>query len=444
MNPAGKFQRFLDDQRGMVTYLALVVVLLVILFSGMSLDTANARHTRQVLQTAADAAASAAVMDLPDQKAALETALKLANANLTGASIDSAVTPDGVIFGRWDSNAKAFSATTTNPNAIAIKARRTKAGSNPLPTMLLRYVGFTSWNVQAESVAYRDDKCTSPDIASDGTISFTSNNAFYKTYCLSAKAVRLSRNNTFDDANRIYVPDLKNLTVSGGLSTNIGRGTNDSSASLTYRDIASKSSTLTNGYVSNIDALAANYLDPTYAFQPSYINTSAAVITIKAKRVKSTEFIPGRIYHVVCGGSKGSKAQFYRKSEVSKIVMVSDCKIQVGTRSELKDVVLVSRQTGSKSTYIASRVQLGDDDHCAAGGGVSIYTAGDFTSASGMKGYGLSISALGNVHIAAKSNGLAGLKINAKGDVSFSAKAKFGTCKGAATNVLASTYAMVQ
>ena len=46
---------FYNDDRGMVTHLALVVLIIVLLFSGLSLDTANAYRVRFMLQTAADA-----------------------------------------------------------------------------------------------------------------------------------------------------------------------------------------------------------------------------------------------------------------------------------------------------------------------------------------------------------------------------------------------------
>jgi len=373
--------QFRGDQNGSMTYLALTVLMLILLFSGVSLDTTNARLNRTMLQTAADAAARAAVMELPDQTKAVTTALSLANDNLTGSSVNSAVTSNSIFFGRWDPVAEVFTKTTTNPNAVAIRAQRSTATSNALPTMLLRLAGFNSWNVEAETVAYRADDCTVADVATNGTFSITSNNDMYDSYCIVANEVNLNNNNHFDDGNRILVPAFSNIEFNGGtsMSTVVGRDTDSSSSTLAYSDIFKENTTVPNNFVSDVDTLAANYLDPSYANQPSYINTSASVIEIRAKDVKYTSFIPGRIYDVQCGGSKGTKAQFYHKVVVSQIVMVSDCKIQLGSRAAFDDVVLVSRDTGGKSVYAASNVQLGADDACADGGGVQIFTAGVFS-----------------------------------------------------------------
>lgn len=439
-------RKFIRDEDGLMTHLALVVLLIVLIFSGMSLDTNNARRMKHILQTAADAAARGAILDLPDQATALTSALELANANLTPDSVNSAVTSDSVTFGRWNEDDQTFTATTSSPNAVRVTATRSTANSNPLPTLLLRMAGFQSWNIEVSSTAFKKATCETVDIATNGSFSITSNNDFYNSYCITANAVDLNSNNTFDSGNRIYVPSFDAIDFNGAssLATVVGRGTDSSPSDLTYGDIFEVNTDFVSTYTADVETLADSYLDPGFAGQPDYINPAAAVIEIDASDVKYTDFEPGRIYEVVCGGGHGSKAQIFSGVVISEIVMVSECNIQIGARSVLSDVVLVSRDTSNKSVYAASKVVLGSDDDCAEGGEVKIFTAGDFDSAANLEAYGAYISAVGEVHIAGKADGIAGLEIQANGDISFSAQASFGTCSSADGGAQDVTYALVR
>jgi len=432
-----KLAQFAADEGGFATHFALTVLVLLILFSGLSVDTTNAWRVRAVLQIATDAAAEAGVMDLPNENAAMTSALKLAGDNLSEISSTMAVTSSNVEFGSWNTDNRKFTANATPTNAIRVTAVRSRSNSNPVPTFFLRLAGLTSWDVAAQSVAYRSSTdCATADISTKGKFDLTSNNDFYNGFCVAAKGgVEMNNNNQFDDNNIIYVKRLDDVDLPGSssMATVVGRGTANSSASLTYGDVFQVKSDIATPYTTDISALASNYLDPLYSGQPDYINTAAAVIRLDARDVKYTSFIPGRIYEVQCGGSAGSKAQFYNGAEISKIVMVSDCKIQLGKGSSFENVVLVSKSTSSKSVYAAAKVRLGADDDCAVGGGVSIYTAGGFKSASKLKAYGAYISAVKKVKVAAQNDSIAGIRIDAGGDVSFSAQASFGSCKNSAS-----------
>jgi putative Tad-like protein involved in Flp pilus assembly len=438
---------FLADESGFVTHFALTVMLLVIIFSGLSLDSSNAWRVKYMLQVSADASAHAASMELPNTTNALEAGMALANANLTVGNA-SAINEESIEFGIWDEDTSTFTATMSNPDAVRVTAARSEATSNALPTLLLRMAGLQSWNISVQSVAYRStEECAVADITTNGVFSITSNNDFYGSYCAAAAGgIDLSNNNEFDDDNRLYVESFADLGWPGsvGMNTVVGRGTVDSSATLTYANILRERAEISAPYVSDIETLADDYLDPYYVNQPDYINTSAAVIEIDARDVKYTSFIPSRIYEVVCGSGAGNKAQFFKNSEVSQVVIVSECRIQLGKGSSFDDVVLVSRNTGNKSVYAAANVTLGEDDDCAAGGGVQIFTGGDFSSAAGLHSYGLTLSAAGEVSMAAQSDGVEGLIIYANGDVSFSAQASFGTCASAEDEDAVVSYLLVR
>ncbi len=437
-------RRFLSDEDGFVTHFALTVLILVILFAGLSVDSGNAWRVRTHLQAAADAAAHAAIIELPDEIAARNAALELAVANLGADS--TAIKPEQIQFGNWDPDTRTFSKNDTPINAARVVAMRT--GSDAVPTFFLKLIGFKSWDVVVESVAYKStDACVTADISTNDTIKLSKGEEFYNGYCIEAlKSVELKEDSGFDNDNRIMVPKVTDVSLPAGsvLATVVGRGTKSSSASLTYGDVISAKSTISAPFVADIDALATNYLDSYYAKQPSYINTVAPVIEISAKDVKKTSFIPGRIYRVICGDGQGDKAEFDKKSDVSQVVIVSECKVKIGEESRFEDVVLVARATGGNSVEVGKKVRLGKEDDCAAGGGVSIYTAGDFKSEEKLEINGLYISAKGKVTIRNKADGINGLTIAADGKVEIKERASFGTCKGGAEDNLTVAYTLVK
>ncbi len=433
---SGFFKGFIGDERGFVTHFALTTLILILLFSGLSLDSANSWRVRDMLQTAADAAARAGAMDLPNESKAMDSALELAGDNLTAAN-KKAISASSVEFGTWDSTARSFTPLDTPANAVRVKASRSKATNNAVPTFLLRLVGFNSWNVNVESVAWRSTEgCSVADISSNGKVRIKSENEFYNGYCVEgAKEVKFTGDNQFDDNNMINVTDLNKLKLpdSTSLSSIVGRGTSKSRSGLTYGDITKVKASISAAYVADVAALAAKYLDPLWASQPSYINQNSSVIKLDANDVKYTSFAPGRVYQIQCGDGQGEVAQFFKGQEVSKVVIVSDCAISLGKESSFEDVVLVSKDSGSSSVYAAKEVVLGKDDDCEAGGGVSIYAAGGVKSAKKLELYGVVISAGGKVELKNRANRIAGLRIAAKGDVKIDGKASFGTCKTAAS-----------
>jgi Flp pilus assembly protein TadG len=435
------FKRFIQDEAGGMTYFALIVFVIVVMFSGISLDSTSAWRTRTMLQTAADATAYAAIQALEEAgNASVDNNGKnsiwnqvsdLVDANLDAASKSSAITSSSLTYGSWDSDTATFTETNDGVDAIRVLATRSTENDNPLPTFLMGFSGLQSWNIQVESIAVFDDECSVADIASGGVFEITSNNNVYGEYCIYGEdGIKLSSNNFYSDDTVLSVNSFDDITWPGsvGMDSVIGRGTSESASDLTYEDIFTET-TPDGPNVPNISTMASSYLDPYYVNIPDYINTSASVITISANQVKYTDFIEGRIYEVECGGSHGTKAQFFRNSDVREVVIVADCKMQLGNNSTFEDVVLVSTYSGSKSVYGANSVRLGQDDNCAAGGGgVDIYTAGDFSSAANMEVYGTNIFVGGEVHIAAKTNGVGGLVLHALGDIKLTSQASLGAC----------------
>jgi len=442
------YQRFWRDERGTITHFALTVMLLVALFSGMSLDSTNAWRVRYMLQSAADAAAHAAAMELPDTGDALEAALELATDNLGTGVNSAAITSDSVEFGSWDNDTRTFSTSATIADAVRVTATRSSENANPVPTFLLRLAGFQSWNIQVDSVAWRSaGDCSNADISTNGVFELDADSDFFNGFCVEALAgMDLGGDNLFDDDNRLSVADFNDVTFPGsvGMASNVGRGSGNSSAGLTYSDIFNENADISAPYTADVDTLGDLYLNPLYEGQPAYINVSSTTITIDADDVKYTSFIPGRIYEVVCGDSAGDTAQFFSEAFVTGVVIVSECRLQLGQDAVFQDVVLVSREAGSNSVYAASGVQLGEDDECADGGGVSIFAAGDFLADSDLEAYGTYVSAVGEVQIAAAEGGIEGIAIDANGDVTFTEEGDFGACNNSTSNATEVSYLLVK
>jgi len=455
--PIPFLKKFIHDDSGGMTYFALVTFMIVVIFSGISLDSTSAWRTRTILQTASDATAYAAIRALEDAgNASIDNNGKnsiwnqvstLADANLDGASKGSAITSSSLAYGTWDTATNTFTETNDNVTAIRVRATRSTANDNPLPTFLLNFSGMKSWNIQTETIAYMDSGCNVADIAAGGVFEMTSNNAVYGEYCIYGQGgIKVSSNNTFSDDTILSVDSFATLNwpSSTGMGTVVGRGTAESAADLIYSDILTEKTPAAPN-IPNISTLATNYLTGYYSELPGYINPSASIITISAKNVKYTNFLAGRVYEVVCGGSHGTKAQFFRNSYISDVVIVAECNVQLGNNSVFEDVVLITTSTDTKSVYGANGVTLGVDDNCASGGGVDIYTAGNFSSASGMQLFGANIFAAGSVNIAAKSNGIGGLIIHADGDIKLTSQASLGGCQDAdAISAISSSFSVVR
>jgi Flp pilus assembly protein TadG len=120
------------QRRGLATvWFAIVGLVLVGLFS-LTIDTARVRYVHHQLQAAADAAALAGAQFVEtDQSRARKAAVATALANTADKKFVQIRSNDGndadgdVVVGVFDSKSRVFTATTRNPNAIKVNARRT-------------------------------------------------------------------------------------------------------------------------------------------------------------------------------------------------------------------------------------------------------------------------------------------------------------------------------
>lgn len=137
---------WLQPRRGNVLVLVPTVALLFVSLALLAVDWGRVQVARGELQAAADAAALHAANGKIDSSAA-ERARSTAANNLAAGRPVSLASGD-VVLGRWDTDTRSFTATSSQPNAVRITAR----GSVPL--FFGSLVGREHVDVSATSTAH--------------------------------------------------------------------------------------------------------------------------------------------------------------------------------------------------------------------------------------------------------------------------------------------------
>ncbi|MEQ8719045.1 MAG: TadG family pilus assembly protein [Acidimicrobiales bacterium] len=135
-----------------------MAVALVAIFgvAALAVDLGRLYVVEAELQTAADAAAMAALQDLGDLDDARNAAVTWAEANHDGEG--PILTIDDVTFGYWDQEVGAFVAEgegdPDNPvTAVRVTTRRSTGGGNPVSNFFAPVLGIDTTNVVAQGVA---------------------------------------------------------------------------------------------------------------------------------------------------------------------------------------------------------------------------------------------------------------------------------------------------
>lgn len=143
--------RFIRNQNGgaMIIFGLLLPVILGI--GALAIDLSYLYVLKTQLQTTADAATLAAVMELPDEDAAKQAALELTDKNMSASSHGIVLADADIQFGSWD--AGIFTAGATPTTAIQVTTRRADVNGNPVGLFLARVFGQETANVVARSTA---------------------------------------------------------------------------------------------------------------------------------------------------------------------------------------------------------------------------------------------------------------------------------------------------
>lgn len=162
--------RFWRQQCGGVTVFNVVLLSVIFGMAGIAIDSSNAYRTRAMLQATADAAATSAAFDLPNEDAARATAVAYAKYLMPPVAHGAVVRPNDVIFGQWDIGTGVFDRGATPANAIWVRTARHESNANRLPTYLMKFVGVNSLDIAASAIAVFEGEPTCSNIIANNTI----------------------------------------------------------------------------------------------------------------------------------------------------------------------------------------------------------------------------------------------------------------------------------
>jgi len=149
------FSHLLRAEDGGIAILVAFSAVSLIGFSAVAVDLSYAIVLQSRLQSAADSAALAAVVKLPDQSAAITVAQEYTGKNLAVSQNGTVLAVNDVIFGNWSNDTRVFAA---NPplepvNAVEVRLRRADSNGNPVRTFFASIFGIASIDLSANAIA---------------------------------------------------------------------------------------------------------------------------------------------------------------------------------------------------------------------------------------------------------------------------------------------------
>lgn len=370
---------FRQTEDGSMTLLSLYILAGVMTVSAIAIDFSYLLSARNQLQVAADAAAHAALYLRETNSAdqARSKAVQVAQYSMPEASYGAVLRPSDAEFGSWDYARKTFT-----PDPDSVSAVRVVPGRDAT--------------------------------RGEDAVDIQSNNGFSNGFCLHSNTyVSVNSNNTFEAGTVVSMPDKEDIDLPrSGFVSNEGLH-----------------AALRNGYyrLRVLRQMEDIYDDLYFAygkFLPDYI-TSNVPLSLTKKKMTTADFISGRVHRVNCSGQS---LQIEAGSYLNKVVLVTDCAIKFGSNVTLEDAVVFTRSTDDKSISAASALQIGRNDHCAAGGGAQILTHGGLEVPSDLRFYGGQVIARLNVDFSANSGGIEGASIISGSTISGTSNMTMGFC----------------
>lgn len=417
--PIQKLCRFVKDETGTATIMALFFVLISAVLGGVAIDFNKAMARRTHLQVTVDAVAHAALYtrERNSKDAAITKALEIAAVNLPVERNGNALIASDIEFGVWDYDRREFTPDPNSKSAVRVRAYRILERENAVRNILLHMIGFDTFDLSrgAVYVTYQPT-CFREGFVAELAIDVQSNNSFQNGFCIhSNDHVKVSSNNFFGKGTIVSMPNTEHLQLPrSGFETN--KGLEDA-----LKD---------NGYhvrvLNKLEQLITDLSQNSPDTQPDYITTSS-IKYLDGKSVDGSQFLPGSTYYVTC--SSNQTMSISSGTVIRKAVIVTNCPIKFGQGATLEDVVLATTNTDpDKSISAPSSLQIGKNDNCAPGGGAQVLTLGGVDMAADMRMYGGQIVAGKNVAFAANADGIAGASIIAGGTISGTSNMTMGFC----------------
>ena len=457
--------RFLRREDGGMTILGLYFFLFAAILSALALDSMSIYTARTHLQVTADSAAHAAIytrnmknFTADEAKAA---ALEVIETGMPADDYGEVATTARIYFGTYDTATGIF---VDNPNSLdAVRVITSMDGGNgdggnALATYLFKLVGIDDFDLATEAIYTSiTPPCLREGFVSQTRTDIQSNNTFSKEFCVHSNGhVEMNNGNRFELGTSLSMPDPEDL-----VAPNIGQNPG--------AEEALRRGTLRLDVLDQIADMKYAYLNPLASDHsplvkmPDYIK-SPVVVSLESGTFVATDLLPGVIYDISCGseegllqksggngdksapkgggngnggggnggggnGGGGNNTLTLTGSDIFKeMVIVTDCDVVISGGTELHDVRLITTSTSASSVSGSSGVILGDDDDCAKGGGVEIYTYGGMRFPAKLNLYGTQLGALGDINFAANANGVEGASLIAGGEIDGTSNAKMGLC----------------
>jgi hypothetical protein len=406
--------RFRQNEAGALTAFGLYILLGGMIFGGLALDVGYAYRTRTALQTAADAAAHAALYVRQDEDLATAraAAVRIVQGSLPPGSYGEVLRPEDVNFGHWDRDRQLFTIDNASRDAVVINAGQLAERHNAARAFLLNFVGISSWDVVSMAVFETwTPACLREGFVAEGRVDMQSNNSFHNGFCIHSNShVEFSSNNLFEPGVTVSMPD-KDRVVARNHNVGLEEALRD--AQYPVR-ILSRLSGMIDGLEAGEDELT-----------PDYIKSRATKKLSKKNNLDAKDFTAGRIHVSTC---RNGTISIEAGTVLEKIVLVTDCAVSFGQGVELRDVVIASRSTSRNAIKAASGLTVGRDDGCATGGGAQILALGDMRFPAKLNMYGGQLVARGNIDFAANARGIEGASIIAGGEIDGTSRASMGFC----------------
>jgi len=469
----GLLDRFRSDENGSGTVFSVFGVLICLVLAGSAIDITNAWRNRELMKATADAAAHAGLVALVqgyEKDMVLERAKSVAEINMpyarfgpiTFETVNSKEKKEAFALRHYDTRTNSL-VSFGAPNAVVVTLERSRRGGNPVPTFLLRLVGFNYWDIAARGVAVAatTKRCNTNDgIFARGKITLASQNKIGAGFCLhSQDAVWLPQNNTFESGSWVSVPNLEECR---NKCTDVANpGIRAISANMILADLDPYIDSIYSAFTGN----DVSNLAKTSFFLSRSLDTDLSAIDeigIKTEELKTGDIVElspmqfsrmrelpaGLTYKVTCaqnGSGKNTVLQFGgigAEFIMEDAALMTNCSINFGDRAKVVGSLIVTTREQNTTTISAdSGVLAGDPAQTCNTSQRTIIMSksklsvpADFTSSNVtlVVGDDVTIAAMpGSSDQVSK-----GLSIHANGQVQIAAGHTFESCKNKSSNLI--------
>ncbi|WP_238368755.1 pilus assembly protein TadG-related protein [Mesobacterium pallidum] len=150
------------SEDGWVSVASIFWIMGILAVGGVAIDYSNAQMAQNRLKAATDAAALAAVQDLPDRAAARKTVRDSIEANMPAEKYGNVSKIADIQFGSWDADTRSMDWDVSSPDAVRVVARHTDGMgySGKLAPLISQIIGFDGWEIEEGSIAVKPESCT--------------------------------------------------------------------------------------------------------------------------------------------------------------------------------------------------------------------------------------------------------------------------------------------